>query len=171
DPEVPNFNHRPFYCDTDGDHIYTLNKDLDNLAQKSEDDDYNIYVGASFHLPDKPNERANHIIIEHIDDMLDILREQPAREEEESNIIYMIHKTDNLEARVWQLYAAGFRPSIKYGAGKLSWVSLTVNNRTFIIKSQQMIEWAIDGMMEVQDSGVLNILQDAKIEFHHHLFK
>ena len=45
DLEVPNFNHRPFYCVTDGDHIYTLNKDLDSLAQKSEDDDYNISVG------------------------------------------------------------------------------------------------------------------------------
>ena len=27
DPEVPNFNHRPMFCVTDGDHIYTLNKD------------------------------------------------------------------------------------------------------------------------------------------------
>ena len=48
DPEVPDFNHRPFYCVTDGDHIYTLNKDLDNLAQKSEDDDYKISVGSNF---------------------------------------------------------------------------------------------------------------------------
>ncbi|MFM7980164.1 MAG: hypothetical protein ACKPKO_12690, partial [Candidatus Fonsibacter sp.] len=52
-------------------HIYTLNKDLDNLAQKSEDDDYKISVGSNFHIPDKPNERSNHITIEHIDEMLD----------------------------------------------------------------------------------------------------
>ncbi|MFM7982601.1 MAG: hypothetical protein ACKPKO_25090, partial [Candidatus Fonsibacter sp.] len=77
----------------------------------------------------------------------------------------------DVEAIVWQLYDAGFRPSIKYGAGKLSWVSLTVNNRTFIIKSQHMIDWAIDGMMEVEDSGVFNRLQDAKTEFHYQLFK
>ncbi|MFM7986280.1 MAG: hypothetical protein ACKPKO_43905, partial [Candidatus Fonsibacter sp.] len=32
DPEVPNFRHRPFDCVTDGDHIYTLNKDLDKKA-------------------------------------------------------------------------------------------------------------------------------------------
>ena len=57
----------------------------------------------------------------------------------------MIHNKDNLEAIVCQLYDAGFRPNIKYGAGRLSWVSLTVNNRTFIVKSQQMIHWAIDG--------------------------
>ena len=77
----------------------------------------------------------------------------------------MIHKTDNLEAIVWQLYDAGFRPSIKYGAGKLSWVSLTAPNCTFIVKSQQMIDWAIDGMMEVHDARVFNRLQDAKTEF------
>ncbi|MFM7985860.1 MAG: hypothetical protein ACKPKO_41750, partial [Candidatus Fonsibacter sp.] len=39
DPTLPNFSHRPFYCVTDGDHIYTLNKDLDSLAQKSEEED------------------------------------------------------------------------------------------------------------------------------------
>ena len=49
-------------------------------------------------------------------------------------------------------------------------MSLTVNNRTFIIKSQQMIDWAIDGMMEAQNSGVFNILQDAKTEFQYQLF-
>ncbi|MFM7977869.1 MAG: hypothetical protein ACKPKO_01025, partial [Candidatus Fonsibacter sp.] len=103
-----------------------------------------------------------------------ILREQPTsedEEEEESKVLYTVHKTDNLEAIAWQLYDAGFRPNIKYGAGKLSWVSLTVNNRTFSIKSQQMIDWDIDGMMEVQDSGVFNILQYAKTEFHYQLLK
>ena len=99
-------------------------------------------------------------MIEHIDEMLDILREQPASEEEESKVLYMVHKTDRLDAIVWQLYDAGFRPNIKYGAGKLSWVSLTVNNRTFSIKSHHMIDWAIDGIMEVEDSGVFNRLQD-----------
>ncbi|MFM7978795.1 MAG: hypothetical protein ACKPKO_05715, partial [Candidatus Fonsibacter sp.] len=34
-----------------------------------------------------------------------------------------------------------------------------------------MIDWAIDGMMEAQDSGVLNRLQDAKTEFHYQLLK
>ncbi|MFM7982609.1 MAG: hypothetical protein ACKPKO_25130, partial [Candidatus Fonsibacter sp.] len=133
-----------------------------------------ISVGSNFHIPDKPSKRSNHIvIIGHIDKMLDILREQPTVDdkEEESNIIHMIHKTDNLESIVWQLYDAGFRPNIKHYAGKLRWVSLTVNNHTFIIKSQQMIDWAIDGVMEVQDPGVFNRLQNAKTGFHYQLFK
>ena len=171
---MQNFNHRPFYCVTDGDRIYTLNKDLGSLAQKSEDDDYKVSVGSNFHIPDKPSETSNHIIIEHIDEMLEIVREPSnteGKEEEESKLIYMIHKTDNLEAIVWQLYDAGLRPNIKYGAGKLSWVSLTANNRTCILKSQQMIDWAIDGVMEAQDTGVFNRLQGAKTEFHYQLFK
>ena len=111
-----------------------------------------------------------------MDAMLETLREQSSikgekEEEAESKLIYMIHKTDNLEAIVWQLYDDGFRPNIKYGAVKLSWVSLTATNRTIIIKSQQMIDWAIDGMMEVQDTGVFNRLQDAKTELHYQLFK
>ena len=52
----------------------------------------------------------------------------------------MIHKADNLEAIVWQLSDAGFRPNIKYGAGKLSWANLTVNKHTFKIKSPSMID-------------------------------
>ena len=28
-----------------------------------------------------------------------------------------------------------------------------MNNRAFLIKSQQMIDWAIDGMMEVEDAA------------------
>ncbi len=80
DPEVPNFNHRPFYCVTDGDHIYTLNKDADNLAHKSADDDYKVSVGTNFRIPDKPSQKSNQIIIEHIDEMLEILREQASKE-------------------------------------------------------------------------------------------
>ena len=83
----------------------------------------------------------------------------------------MSHKKDNLEAIVWKLYDAGFRPNIKYGAGRLSWVSLTAHNRTFIVKRQHMIGWAIDGMMEVEDAGVFNRLQDAKTRFHDQLFR
>ncbi|MFM7981030.1 MAG: hypothetical protein ACKPKO_17105 [Candidatus Fonsibacter sp.] len=83
----------------------------------------------------------------------------------------MNHKADNLETIVWQLSDAGFRPNIKYGAGRLSCVSLNVNKYTLVIKSQPMRDWAIYGMMEAQDAAVLNRVHDAKANFHDHLFK
>ena len=82
-----------------------------------------------------------------------------------------MHKTHNLEAIVWQLYDAGCRPNLKYGVGKLSWVSLTVNKTTFVFRCQQLIDWAIDGCLEVSDAGVFNRMHDAKTEFNYHLFK
>ena len=40
DPEVPNFHQKPMYCLTDGNHIYLLNKDLESLAQRTDDEEY-----------------------------------------------------------------------------------------------------------------------------------
>ena len=166
DPEVPNFHEKPFYCITDGDHIYTLNKDLESLAQKTDDEDYKVVAGADFRTPDKPV-KSDHKIIEHIDELIAILESS----NDEENLTYLVQKYDNLEAIVWQLYKAGHRPSIKDGAGSLSWVSLTVNKHTFVIKSQQMIDWAIDGMMEIQDATTFNRMHDAKMDFHYQLFR
>ena len=79
----------------------------------------------------------SHRIIEHIDEMLEVLRHQPENETEEDGedkLKHMIYTTDNLEAIAMQFYGAGFRPNIKYGAGKLRWVSLAVNTHTLVIK-------------------------------------
>ena len=72
---------------------------------------------------------------------------------------------------MWQLYDAGYRPNLKYGVGKLSWVSLAVNKTTCVFRSQQLIDWAIDGCTEVSDTGVFNRMHDAKTEFNYQLFK
>ena len=66
------------------------------MAHKSEGDDYNVSVGSNFHIPDKTSEKSNHIIIKHIDDMLEILKEQASNEvedeeEPEATLTYMIH--------------------------------------------------------------------------------
>ena len=71
-------------------------------------------AGSNFHIPEKANDKSNRIVVEHIDEPLTILREQAKKEADA--VIYMIHKADNLEAIVWHLYGAGFRPNIKYGA-------------------------------------------------------
>ena len=90
---------------------------------------------------------------------MDVLRELGSDDEEK--VVYLIHKADNLEAIVWQLYDAGYRPNLKYGIGRLSWVSLTVSKTTFVFRSQQLIDWAIDGCMEVSDAGVFNRMHDS----------
>ena len=82
-----------------GGHIYTLNKDLESIAQKSDDDKYRVVARSNFHIPEKAAEKSNHLIIEHIDEMLEILRQQSSNngeeeeeQESEEKLIYMIHK-------------------------------------------------------------------------------
>ncbi len=168
-PDVPNFNNPAPFCVTHGDHIYTLNTDLDRLAQKTTSDEYQLTACPNFYTPEKKAEKANYRVLEHIDEIMDVLRELGSDEEEK--VVYLVHKTDNLEAIVWQLHDAGYRPNLKYGIGRLSWVSLTVIKTDFVFRSQQLIDWAIDGCIEVSDAGIFNRMHDAKTEFHYQLFK
>ncbi len=113
EPDTPNFNNPALFCVTDGDHIYTLNTDLDRLAQKTSSDEFHLSTSSNFYTPEKQAEKANYRVVDHIDEIMDGLRELggeqvlkngPAfREGLEEKVMYLIHKTDNLEAIVWQL--------------------------------------------------------------------
>ena len=81
DPKVPNFHNRPLYCVADGDHIYTLNKDPDSLAQKAESDDFKVFANSNFRIPDKPKEKPNCRVTAPIRDLLVTLREEPVGKE------------------------------------------------------------------------------------------
>ena len=56
------------FCMSHGDHIYTLNKDLESLAQKTYADEYQVWLPPNFHTPDKPKDKAEYVIVEHIDE-------------------------------------------------------------------------------------------------------
>ncbi|MFM7884675.1 MAG: hypothetical protein ACKO8H_23645, partial [Microcystis panniformis] len=45
---------------------------------------------------------------------------------------YIIHMADNIDAILWQLYAACSNRYLNYGARKLCWASITVNKYTFM---------------------------------------
>ena len=111
EPDTPNFNNPALFCVTDGDHIYTLNTDLDRLAQKTSSDEFHLSTNSNFYTPEKQEEKANYRVVDHIDEIMDVLRELGSDEGSEEKVVYLIHKTDNLEAIVWQLYDAGYRPN------------------------------------------------------------
>ena len=87
DPPVENRSHKAMYCLDDGDHIYTLNHDLDRLAQKSceEIDDKEIQklICKTDYRLDKDGEdkKRKYRMIKHIDDILPILRELSGAQE------------------------------------------------------------------------------------------
>ena len=110
DLDTPNFNHPTLFCVADGGHIYTLNSDLDILAQKTSSDEFQVMACPNFYTPEKQAEKANYRVVEHVDEIMEILRELgdpaggvaligargPARDSDEDRVIYLVHKTDNL---------------------------------------------------------------------------
>ena len=171
DPEVPNWNNKPLYCMTDGDHIYTLNHDLNRLAQKIDDgesDEYYVYASQDFRVFDKRTP-VEHRMIDNIDDIIRILRDIPEAEDRE--IVYLVHRYDDLEEVVWQLREGSYEPKILYEAGKISRVSLELNNRIFIIKSQQLITSEIDGQVMVDTAETYNRMNAAMTRFYDRVFR
>ncbi|MFM7980665.1 MAG: hypothetical protein ACKPKO_15235, partial [Candidatus Fonsibacter sp.] len=98
DLDTPNFNNPALLCVTDGDHICTLNSDLDRLAKKTSSDERQVMACPTFYTPEKQAEKANYRVVEHIDEIMEILRELGDSDEE--RVINLVHKTDNLEAIV-----------------------------------------------------------------------
>ena len=109
---MPNLSTRPLYCVKDGGPIYTLNKKLNNLAQKSEDDAYRVVAGSNFHIPEKGEREVQQH--RHRTHRLAAGSRERENETDKHQLLYMIHKADNLEAIVRQLYDAVFRPNIKH---------------------------------------------------------
>jgi hypothetical protein len=173
DPEVPNFNNKAFYCLTDGNHIYTLNHNLERLAQKQDEEttEYQVYASSDFKTREKDEQHPAHRMIEHIDDIINILKEENNNTSDAREIVYLIHKHDNLEAVLWQLYAANFRPQIKYQSGNISHMYITVNNKVFILKSQQLIHSDIDGLIEIDTAEKYNRTNAAMSHFGAQIFK
>ena len=84
DPEVLNSSQKPFFGITDGNHIYSLDRDLDSLGQKTDETDYKVTASANFRTPkdNEPPEKADYRMIEHVDEILQILRESKSSAED-----------------------------------------------------------------------------------------
>ena len=79
---------------------------------------------------------VNYKMIEHIDEILEILRTTKKPEEgEETPITYLVQKDNDMEAILWEIVAAKYIPQISYQSGRISWISLEVNDHKFIIKT------------------------------------
>jgi len=108
DPPVMNNTNKALYCMVKGDHVYTLNHDINTLAQHQDVDihDVEFLVQASTNYRVEERIDVKHYMIETIDDILKYL----VLEDEE---LYFIHKHDNLMELVFNLKEAGYEPKIK----------------------------------------------------------
>ena len=79
DPPVENSNNKPMYVLADGDHIYKLSHDLKRLEQNQDEDDdaaYAVRASPDYNIRED-TDVVSHKMIEHIDDIIKILRDVP----------------------------------------------------------------------------------------------
>jgi hypothetical protein len=179
EPESFNEHNKPLYCMTDGDHIYTLNHDLKSLQQKQDDntDEFLVYTTPYFKT-DEDKTPIKHHMIESVDDLVKIakmIQEQDTEEDDDDknkrNITYIVHKYDDLEQILWDLYTCGYVPQIKFQASRITHLTLKLNDNIFVIRSQQLNLSEIDGCVETNTEDTYNKMNEAMVQFETRLFR
>ena len=75
-------------------------------------------------------------MIEHIDEILEIVRNTKKPEEgEEAPITYLVQKDNYLEGILWEIVVAKYIQQISYQFGRISWLCLEVKDHKFIVKT------------------------------------
>ena len=72
-PEKDSRNYPQMLCVCDGNHIYLINKDLHEIAQKASVEDFKVSASPNFNIIDKPAEPAQLYCIDSIDDIVKII--------------------------------------------------------------------------------------------------
>ena len=67
----------------------------------------------------------------------------------------------------------GYVPKIRFQAGKVTHIELTIgqDNKTYIIRGQQLNYEEIDGMISVNQEDVFNRTNEAMVDFQNQLLK
>jgi predicted transcriptional regulator len=173
DPLTYDNNNKKMYCMIKGNHVYTLNHNLKSLNQKIEDDDdtFKVKVHTDYYIKED-KEPIPCRMFENIDDLLKIFKEkQENKSDKEKEIINLILKDNDLSQLVFELKEAGYEPSIKRQACRITFIGITLENIIFIIKSQQLVPDEIDGSVSVSSDVVYNNMNKVFNTFNNQIFK
>ena len=86
-------------------------------------------------------------------------------------IINVIVKDDKLTEMLYELIEAGYEPSIKYQAGKLSNIIFKLGQIMFMMKPQQLVPDSLDGSLSVSSEIVYNNMNKAMTDLNMQLLK
>ena len=162
DPPVDSRNNPAMFCMFHERHIYTLNHDLDRLAQKGNDEEEEqvaVSVGTDYRVKDCVGRK--HWMIDNVDDILELLKNLPENGEPSQDTIWMIQRQDDLEKILMQMRDRGHTPQVKFQrSGKLSMIADIWNKQTFIIKTQQLTPEQIDGVLHTSEAEIYDKIDE-----------
>jgi len=154
-----------------GDHVYTCNLKVASVAHKIEEDnakhEKDMFISNNFKTYEKENEDFETVLfmINHIDDLVDILRNNSDKYE----VLNVVHINDDLKDLFYQLKHIGYSPMIHFGAGIINSITcifkVANKNITIKIKSQRPTKFTIEETVMAPDVHTLNNLQKVRHEF------
>ena len=152
------------------DHVYTCDANIMSISHKIENENIthedHMYVSNNFKtFENEEDVEVVHFMINTIDDLLQILRDNHDKYEE----ISVAHLDDDLKELFYNLKKIGYQPMIHFGAGIINTITCIFNIQgksiTVRIKSQRPTKFTIEETVMTPDVETLNNLHKARHEF------
>jgi hypothetical protein len=165
-PDSPNKNEKRCYVQLKGNHIYTMNNNLEKLRLKDVDDDeLCLYTPSSNYYINEDAEPIQAKMITCIDDITNIMKDNT-----DENIT-LIHNENNLIKCCFDLIQSGYHPKIKFLGNRLTDIFCEFNKINIRIQTQHLIKGEFDGVVCVNNEEVYNSMNQAMCNFNKSLFK
>ena len=174
DPEVRNPHIKPLFAMVKNSHIYTLNNNINRLAQKT-DSDGTVYVKArsDYYISgaEKPSKCRMFSTIDDIFDMVkEIVQSRTEETKNDKDYLELVHQENDLNKIFCDFKSVGYEPSIVQKAGAISYLKGDFNNVYFCIKTQMLVDDQINSDVPVDRELVYNNMAEAFFRFKKSLF-
>ena len=124
DPETRNDNNKAMYCMVKGNHVYTLNYNIDLEKKMDANPEFYVKAHSDYHIGEEKREQ-NYKMISHIDDLIKLVKMITVEGKPTDKVVLnLMYKGDKLVELLYQLKDAGYEPSVKYEGGKLTHIEL-----------------------------------------------
>ena len=164
DPDKKNKNITVLYGLIKGNHIYTMNDNIKCIAQKELEENMKLCASTDFRLNSK-EKPVKYDFFNGIDDIMGIVEANEGVEE--VNLV----SGKSLNTLFCEFKRAKYEPKIIMGAGgNASLLKLKFNKLILNIKSQTLIDCAVDTCIESSSADMFNKVNEAFFNFNKGMF-
>ena len=156
------------YVQLKGNHIYTLNNNLEKLRLKDvEEEELCIYEPSPNYYINEKAEPIKAKMISSIDDIPSIIMNNI--NDDDKNLT-LIHDENDLIKCCFDLIKSGYHPKIKFQGNRLTDIYCEFNKIKIKIQTQHLIKSEFDGVVCVNNEEIYNNMNQAMCSFNKSLF-
>ena len=165
DPDKKNKNITVLFGLIKGNHIYTMNDNINSIAQRDFEKDMKISASTDFRLNSK-EKPIKYDFFNGIDDIMGIVKEN---EDEEGEVNLVSGKS--LNTFFCEFKRAKYEPKIIMGAGgNVASLKVKFNGLILNIRSQTLIDCAVDTCIRSNGADMFNKVNEAFFNFNKGMF-